>query len=46
MISSLHLLWIVPLSVFFGIIVASVMQAAGAASRREEEWEREQKENP
>lgn len=44
MISSLHLLWIVPLSVFFGIVIASIMQAAGAASRREEKWERE-KEN-
>ncbi len=38
MISWLHLLWIIPGAVLFGIVIASLMHAAGAASRREEEW--------
>jgi hypothetical protein len=31
MINALHLLWIIPLSVAFGIFIASIAKAAGRA---------------
>ncbi len=36
MISAWHLLWIVPSAVAFGIFIAALIAASGAASRREE----------
>lgn len=36
MMSAWHLLWIVPASVFFGIIIAALMVAAGRGDNRDE----------